>query len=79
MAAMETAGSVERDAIREALASLELRDSLIPGERIYFPAENRYQIDNTCLIVQNKPGGRVDIIYPPNVATGEAIVPRPIR
>jgi branched-chain amino acid transport system substrate-binding protein len=79
MAAVETAGSVERDAIREALASLELRDSLIPGERIYFPAENRYQIDNTCLIVQNKPGGRVDIIYPPNVATGEAIVPRPIR
>ena len=79
MAAVEIAGSVERDAIREALASLELRDSLIPGERIYFPAENRYQIDNTCLIVQNKPGGGVDIIYPPNVATGEAIVPRPVR
>ena len=79
MAAVESAGSVDRDAIREALASLELRDSLIPGERVYFPAENRYQIDNTCLIVQNKPGGGVDIIYPPNAATGEAIVPRPVR
>ena len=77
MAAVELAGSVEREAIREALASLELGDSLIPGERVYFPAENRYQIDNTCLIVQNKPGGAVDIIYPPNAATGEAIVPRP--
>ncbi len=79
MAAVETAGSVDRDPIREALASLELRDRLIPGERVYFPAENRYQIDNTCLIVQNKPGGGVDIIYPPGAATGEAIVPRPVR
>jgi branched-chain amino acid transport system substrate-binding protein len=77
MAAVEAAGSVERDAIREALASLELRNRLIPGERVYFPVENRYQIDNPCLIVQNKPGGRVDIIYPPDAATGEAIVPRP--
>jgi branched-chain amino acid transport system substrate-binding protein len=77
IAAVEDAGSLDREAIRASLASIDLEDRLIPGQRIRFSAENRFQIDNPCLIVQNKPGGRVDIIYPPDAATGEAVVPRP--
>ena len=77
MAAIEAAGSLERDAIRQALASLELTGSLLPGERIDFPAATHFQIDNPCLLVQNKPGGEIEIIYPPDAATGEAVVPRP--
>jgi branched-chain amino acid transport system substrate-binding protein len=75
MAAVEAAGSLDREAIRDALASIDLDNSLVPGERIRFPAENRYQIDNPCLIVQNKPGGLVDILYPPDAATGDAVIP----
>ena len=77
VAAVEEAGSLDREAIRESLASIDLRERLIPGQRIHFSAENRFQINNPCLIVQNKPGGQVDIIYPPDAATGEAVVPRP--
>jgi hypothetical protein len=29
------------------------------------------------VIVQNKPGDKVDIVYPPDAATGEAIAPKP--
>ncbi|MFQ5791996.1 MAG: amino acid ABC transporter substrate-binding protein, partial [Acidobacteriota bacterium] len=62
MAAIERAVSLNPEAIRQSLASLELVDALIPGQRIHFPADNRFQIDNPCLLVQNKPGGRVEIV-----------------
>ena len=29
------------------------------------------------VIVQNMPGDKVDIVYPPDAATGEAIAPKP--
>ena len=77
VAAVENAGSLGREAIRDSLASIDLGGRLIPGQRIRFLAENRFQIDNPCLIIQNKPGGQADIIYPVEAATGEAVVPRP--
>jgi len=77
IAAVEDAGALDREAIRASLASIDLKERLVPGQRIRFLAENRFQIDNPCLIIQNKPGGRADIIYPPDAATGEAVVPRP--
>ena len=72
--AIGNAGATEPEAIRDALQSLELTDSLLPGGRLYFPAESRYQIENRCVIVQNQPDGGVRIIYPPEAAEGPSFL-----
>ena len=74
--AIGNAGSTEPEAIRDALMTLELDDSLLPGGRLYFPAESRYQIENRCVIVQNQPDGGVRIVYPPDAAEGTAFLGR---
>ena len=35
------------------------------------------QVENAFVIVQNKPEDKVDIVYPKDAATGEAIAPTP--
>ena len=72
--AIGNANSTAPDAIRDALQALDLTDSLLPGERLYFPEESRYQIENRCVIVQNQPEGGVRIIYPPEAAEGPAFL-----
>ncbi len=72
LAAIESAGSTEPAAIRDALMELDLRDSLLPGERLHFPADTRYQIRNRCVIVQNLPEGGTRIVFPPEAADGPA-------
>ncbi len=74
IAAIEAAGSTEPEAIRDALRELDLEDSLLPGGRLHFPAESRYQIRNSCVIVQNLPDGGVRIVYPPEVMEGPAFL-----
>lgn len=77
IAAIEAAGSLDREAIRAALANMNREGAIIPGRRIYFPAKAGYQIDNPSVIVQNLPGGHFRIVYPVDAVTGEAVVPRP--
>jgi branched-chain amino acid transport system substrate-binding protein len=77
VAAVEAAGSVDAEAIRGALANMNREGAIIPGRRVYFPAATGRQIDNPSVLVQNLPGGRAQIIYPPDAVTGAAIVPRP--
>src|SRR5229473_3003018 len=74
-AAIEKAGSLNRTAIRDALRSIELKDSLLPGQVLRFGKNG--QVNTPFVIVQNKPDGKTDIIYPQDAATGQAIAPKP--
>lgn len=74
-AAIEKAGSLNETAIRDALKTVELRDSLLPGQVLHFGSNG--QINTPFVIVQNKPGGKVDIVYPKDAANGEAVAPKP--
>jgi branched-chain amino acid transport system substrate-binding protein len=72
---IEQAGSLNKTAIRDQLRTLELKDSLLPGQVLHFGSNG--QINTPFVIVQNKPGDKVDIVYPADAATGEAIAPKP--
>ena len=74
-AAIERAGSLNKTAIRDQLRTVELKDSLLPGQSLHFGKNG--QVSNAFVIVQNKPGDKVDIVFPPDAATGEAIAPKP--
>lgn len=73
--AIETAGKLDKTAIRDALQNVQLTDSLLPGQTLKFGANG--QIGTPFVIVQNKPGGKVDIVFPKDAATGESIAPIP--
>jgi len=66
---------LNKTAIRDHLRTVELKDSLLPGQVLRFGPNG--QIHTPFVIVQNKPEDKVDIIYPPDAATGEAIAPKP--
>ena len=72
-AAIEKAGTLNKAAIRDQLRTIELRDSLLPGQVLKFGKNG--QINTPFVIVQNKPGGRVDLVFPKDAANGEAVVP----
>jgi branched-chain amino acid transport system substrate-binding protein len=74
-AAIEHAGKLDKTAIRDQLRIVQLKDSLLPGQVLHFGKNG--QINTPFVIVQNKPGDKTDIVYPPDAATGEAIAPRP--
>jgi branched-chain amino acid transport system substrate-binding protein len=73
--AIERAGSLNKTAIRDQLRTVELKGSLLPGQVLRFGKNG--QINTAFVIVQNKPGGKVDIVYPPDAATGEAVAQPP--
>jgi branched-chain amino acid transport system substrate-binding protein len=75
--AIEQAGSLDHTAVRDGLKAVELKDSLLPGQSLKFGPGG--QADLPFLIVQNKPGGGVDIVYPKDASTGEAIAPIPVH
>lgn len=77
LAAIETAGALDRLAIRSALVQMNREGAIIPGRRVYFPKATGYQIDNPSVLVQNMPDGSARIIYPKDAMTGSAIVPKP--
>ena len=73
--AIESAGSTDKKKIRDALAKEQLKDSLVPGGVLKFGANG--QADYPFVIVQNKPGDKVDIVYPKDAATGPPVAPNP--
>lgn len=73
--AIEAAGTTNKTAIRDALRNVQLNDSLLPGGTMKFGSNG--QVQNAFVIVQNKPEDKVDIVFPKNAATGEAIAPTP--
>jgi branched-chain amino acid transport system substrate-binding protein len=74
--AIEEAGSVEPEPLREALANLEM-ESILPGGQLSFPEETGYQADYPFVVQQNLPDGSSPIVYPEELATGKAIAPNP--
>jgi branched-chain amino acid transport system substrate-binding protein len=74
-AAITAAGKLDKTAIRDQLRKLQMKDSLVPGQVLKFGSNG--QVGYPFVIVQNKPGGNVDIVYPKDAATGETVAPTP--
>jgi branched-chain amino acid transport system substrate-binding protein len=72
--AIEEAGSLDKDKIRDALAQTDMVTCL-PGGRIKFDAEG--QIVSPTLLVQNFPVGDTKMIYPFEKAEATAVIPIP--
>jgi branched-chain amino acid transport system substrate-binding protein len=73
--AIENAKSLDKGKIRDALAKAVLKDSLLPGGELRYGPNG--QAFYPFLIMQNKPGGKVDIVFPKSSATGDAVAPIP--
>jgi len=73
--AIETAGSLDKTAIRDALKKVELTDSVLPGQKLKFSANG--QAEYPFVITQNKPDNKVDIVFPKDAATGDPVAPSP--
>jgi len=73
--AIQQAGSTDKTKIRDALRKAELKDSILPGTVLKYGPNG--QAGYPFVIVQNQPGGKVEIVYPKNAATGAPIAPTP--
>ena len=73
--AIEAAGSTNGSKIRDALAKAQLKNALIPGGVLSFGANG--QTGYPFLVTQNKPGDKVDIVFPKDAATGPVVAPIP--
>ena len=74
-AAIQKAGSLNPDAIRNALARLELKDSILPGGVLKFSKTGEAILP--FVVTQNKPAGKLDIVWPKSSKTGEPVAPIP--
>ena len=72
---LRAAGSLDKDKIRDALKKVELTESVLPGQKLKFAANG--QAEYPFVITQNKPDNKVDIVYPKDAATGDAVAPIP--
>lgn len=75
-AAIEAAGKVDREAVREKLAATRM-PSLLPGGTVEFKAELGNQVQNPFVVQQNLPDGTSPIIYPKDAATGTGVGANP--
>jgi branched-chain amino acid transport system substrate-binding protein len=75
LVAIQNAGSLEPEKIRAALAALRLEKSIVPGGVLYFTKTG--QADLPFVVTQNKPGGKVDLVWPLDAKTGEPVAPIP--
>jgi branched-chain amino acid transport system substrate-binding protein len=73
--AIEEAGTLDKTKIRDKLATTELKGSILPGQVLKFGPNG--QAGYPFLVTQNKPGDKVDIVYPKDAATGPAVAPMP--
>jgi branched-chain amino acid transport system substrate-binding protein len=73
--AIQKANSVDRDAVRRALAGLKI-ESILPGGQLTFPAQFGQQAQNAFVVQQNQ-NGKAPIIFPRDVATADGIAPNP--
>jgi branched-chain amino acid transport system substrate-binding protein len=72
---IEAAGTTDKEAIRKELEQLEFSPSLLPGDKVTFPAETGRQATNGFVITQNMPGGSTELVWPKEFATAEGRVP----
>jgi branched-chain amino acid transport system substrate-binding protein len=74
--AIEQAGTLDREAVRAKLATLDM-PSLLPGGRLRFPADKGQQVQNSFVVQQNMPDGSSPIVFPTDVATARGVAPNP--
>jgi len=75
-AAVQQAGSTDREAVRRALAELKL-PSLLPGGTVQFPAAFGQQAQNDFVLQQNMADGSAPIVFPKEVAGAEGVAANP--
>jgi branched-chain amino acid transport system substrate-binding protein len=75
IAALRGAGSTKPEAIRAALAKVELKDSILPGGVLKFSASGQAILP--FVVTQNKPDNKVDIVWPAASKTGDPVAPIP--
>ncbi len=75
-AAIEQAGSVDREAVRTKLAALNI-ESILPGGKLSFPADKGQQAHYPFVVQQNTPDGKSPIVYPNEVANAPGVAPNP--
>ena len=74
-AAIHKAGSLKPEAIRNALATIELKDSILPGGVLRFSKTGEATLP--FVVTQNKPEGKLDLVWPKAAKTGEPVAPIP--
>jgi branched-chain amino acid transport system substrate-binding protein len=74
--AIQQAGAVDREKVRQKLAELKM-PSLLPGGTLEFPAATGQQAQNRFVLQQNLPGTGAPIVFPPELATGTAVPANP--
>ena len=75
VAAFHNAGSLKPEAIRSALAKVDLKDSILPGGELKFTASGQAILP--FVVTQNKPDNKVDIVWPVSSKTGDPVAPIP--
>jgi len=75
LAAISKAGSLKGEPIRAALASIELKDSILPGGVLKYGKTGQAMLP--FVVTQNKPAGKIDLVWPKAARTGEPVAPMP--
>ena len=75
VAAIHKAGSLEPEAIRNGLATIELKDSILPGGVLKFSRTGEAMLP--FVVTQNKPEGKLDLVWPKKDKTGDPVAPIP--
>lgn len=75
VAAIQKAGSLDPEAIRNGLATIELKDSILPGGVLKFSKTGEALLP--FVVTQNKPDGKLDLVWPKADKTGEPVAPIP--
>jgi branched-chain amino acid transport system substrate-binding protein len=73
--ALGKASSLKPDAIRSALAAVDVKDSILPGGQLKFSPSGQAILP--FVVTQNKPNDKVDIVWPATSKTGDAVAPVP--
>ena len=74
-AAIHKAGSLKPDAIRNGLATVELKNSILPGGVLKFSKTGEATLP--FVVTQNKPDGKLDLVWPKTAKTGDPVAPMP--
>ena len=74
--AIEKAGTLDREKVRDALASLDV-ESILPGGKLSFPASSGQQAIYPFVVQQNMPDGSSPIVWPKESARNPGVAPNP--
>jgi branched-chain amino acid transport system substrate-binding protein len=73
--AIHKGGSLAPEAIRSGLATIELKDSILPGGVLKFSKTGEATLP--FVVTQNKPDGKLDLVWPKADKTGPPVAPIP--